>query len=659
LLDRWQPSAWVVLGSAALLVGIGGGAGVWLFKAMIRLAEIGSGALGGLLAPAGPWARPLVTGSGGLLVGLVVAFWVGTERYHGVAGIVESVALAGGRLRYRRVPAKTLAAALAIGCGASVGPEDPSVQIGASLGSMFGQWFHLSDERVRVLVAAGAAAGIAAAFNAPIAAVFFSLEIILGEIGGGALGAVLLAAVTSAAFTQAVTGPQPAFAVPIYPYHSALELPLYLVLGLLCGPVAALYVRLLYALQDLFHSWHAPRWLKPAAAGLVVGTAGIWLPQVQGVGYETIGAILNNEFTAVWLLFALSAAKLLLTPVSIGGGFLGGVFAPSLFIGAMLGGGYGALVARLAPGLGILPASYAMAGMAAVLAGAVHAPLTAILLPFEMTNDYRVILPLMFAVTISLLVSQRLQHDSVYGLGLARKGIRIQRGRDVEVLEGITVGEVMETEFATLDEHASLDSAANQLMQLRSHGLPVVDATRRLAGILTVQDIERAQTGDGSTPQTVGEACTRDVLVAYADESMGAALARMSTRDIGRLPVVDRGDPTRLIGLLRRVNVIRAYDVALTRRAALRHQAHQLRLGAVAGIEVVEFAVEVGSPIAGLRISQVTWPRDSMVATLRRGRRLLIPHGDTLLQPGDVLAVVVEDASVPAVVALCRTAERS
>lgn len=654
LLDRWQPSAWYVLGAAALTVGLGGGVSIWIFEELYTwLGELFNQLYDSWLW-LGPWIMiPMMAGVG-VLVGLIIHFFVGEERHHGVAGIVESVALAGGRLRYWRIPLKSVAAALSIAGGASVGPEDPSVQIGANIGSMIGQWLHMSDERVRVLVAAGSASGIAAAFNAPIAGVFFAIEIVLGEISGGAMGVVLLASVISAVFTQVVTGPQPAFAVPSYPYHSALELPFYLGLGLLIGIVAALYIRLIYRVQDFFHALPMPGWLKPALAGALVGAAAIALPQVRGVGYNIIESTLNNIDIAVMLLLLVSLAKLVLTPVSVGGGFLGGVFAPALFIGATFGSAYGQVANDLVPGLNLVPASFAMVGMAAMLAGAIHAPLTAILLLFEMTNDYRIILPLMFAVTVSMLVSQRLQRDSVYGLGLARKGIRIERGRDVEVLEGLTVGEVMDTHLVTLHEETTLDEAAIELMERRSHGLPVVDGEGRLIGILTVQDIERAQTNsDDPHALTVGDACTRELLVAYEDESMGAALRRMSTRDIGRLPVVARDDPHHLLGVLRRTNIIRAYDIALTRRAMLRHRANQVRLGEIGRVQIEEFVIEEDSVCAGKAVSQITWPHDSVIATLRRGRQLVIPHGNTILHAGDVLAVVAEGEALATVRNFC------
>jgi chloride channel protein, CIC family len=655
-LARLQPSSTVILGALAILVGLLTGVGVWLFKLMITWAHVlFFGWLGGALAALGPWTVALLPTLGGLLVGLLWYRWVGEERYHGVAGIMEAVALVGGRLQYRLGPVKTIAAALSIGSGASVGPEDPSVQIGANLGSLAGQKLRFSDDWIRTLVAAGVAAGISAAFNAPIAGVFFALEIVMGEIGGSALFVIVLAAVTSAVFTQSVSGSAPAFRVPAYAFHSAEELPLYLVLGVLAGLVAVLYITALYMAKDLFGHWAVPGWLKTAAAGLAVGVVGIWLPQIFGVGYDTIGAIFNGPQMALSLLLVLLFAKLALTAVSIGGGFPGGVFAPSLFLGATLGDAYGALIQGLFPGLMIAPQAYAMVGMAAVLAAAVHAPLTAILLLFEMTQDYRIILPLMAAVIVGLLLAQRLRGESVYSMALSRKGLRLQRGRDVEVLEGITVGEVMETDSLTLQEADSIANATDLFARTRHHGLPVVNGAGDLVGILTVQDIERADASGDGTIHTVGDACTRDLEVTYRDESIGTALRRMSLRDIGRLPVVDREDPCRMVGVLRRTDLVRAYDVALTRRTALRHRSQRAKLGAVSGetVAVEEYVIEAAAPCDGQAIKDISWPRDCVIASLRRGRRVLIPHGDTVLRAGDTLVIVVEDSARAGVQRLC------
>lgn len=655
-LDRIQPSSALMMAGSALVVGLASGAGIWLFKAVSELARhFFFENLAGALAGMGRWAVAPLPVLGGLIVGALAHFLIGEERHLGVAGIIESAALAGGRLRYHRVPAKTLASALSIGSGASVGPEDPSVQIGANLGSMLGQILHLSDERVRMLVAAGAAAGVASAFNAPIAGVFFALEIILGEIGGSSLGVIVLVAVAASVFTQAVSGTQPAFQVPAYVFGSPWELPLYLVLGILAGLVSIAYIRLLYAARDAFQALRVPRWLKPAIGGLAVGVVGVALPQVFGVGYDMIETILQGQNMALGLLLALLLAKLILTPVSLGAGFFGGVFAPALFLGSVVGSAFGVAAAGLFPGLGIIPAAFAMVGMAAVLAGAAHAPLTAILLLFEMTHDYRIILPLMFAVGVSLIVSRALHHDSVYTLALARKGIRIERGRDVEVLDGLTVGEVMQIDYPRVHLSEPVTTAIDRLMRSRSHGLIVVDSAGELAGVVSVQDIDRAQT-DGQGERPVGEICTRQVLTAFPDESIGAALRRMSVRDIGRLPVVDRENPRRLLGLLRRADMIRAYDVALTRREAARHRAQQVRLGAVGGVSVEEVRLEAGAPCAGACIGDIDWPRACVIASVRRGSQLLIPRGDTQLQAGDMLAVVADAEALAAVQRLCRPA---
>ncbi len=647
-----------------MFVGLSTALGVALFKLLINLFAQAFGWLAALAAPLGPLAFVLLPVLGGLLVGLIAHYWIGPERHHGVAGIIESVALAGGRLRYWRVPAKVLGSALSIGSGASVGPEDPSVQIGSNFGSAVGQLLRMTDERTRVLAAAGAAAGVAAAFNAPIAGVFFAIEIILGELGGSALGVVLLASVISAATTQAIAGPDPAFSVPLYQYHSPYELPLYLGLGLLAGPVAALYIRLLYWAQDLFGGLHLPFWARPMLAGALVGIIGLFLPQIMGVGYPTIEQILDGGLTAASVLALLALAKLIATPVSIGGGFLGGVFAPALFIGAALGGAYGATADRLLPFLDAPQSSFAMVGMAAVLAGAVHAPLTAILLLFEMTNDYRIILPLMLAVAASLALSQRLQRDSVYTLGLARKGIRIERGRDVDVLASLRVDEVMQTDPAVIAEGEPLSAAVDLLMKSHSHGAPVVDSAGRLVGVLSLQDIDRAQSANVNrneeqsrleTELRVGDACTRDLLVAWPDEPLDVALRRMSSRDIGRLPVVDRGDPGKLLGLLRRSHIIRAYEAALARRTALRAQAQNVRLGAVTGVEVVEITVAPGSACADQRVADLAWPAQSVIVTIRRGSRVIVPHGGTTLAAGDTLAVIGDADSLADIRRRCAT----
>ncbi|MBI2469838.1 MAG: chloride channel protein [Planctomycetes bacterium] len=595
-LTKRQVSESAILAVIAIFVGITSGVGVLLFKKLydliyytvfdgigtplglfhqkqfiLRISDdlahwIGFNKIGVALGYIGNGMFIFAPVIGGLVVGLIAYFFIGRERYLGVGGIMEAVSLSGGRLPYKKIPAKTVASAVSIGFGASVGPADPSVQIGAYLGSMFGQILHLSDNRVRTLVASGAAGGIAAAFNAPITGLFFALEIIIGELSINAFGAVALAAVVSSVFTQAISGTQPAFHIPSYAFNSAWELPLYLGLGMLVGLGATFYIRFHHFTRFVFDKWRAPQWLKPTVAGLAVGLVGIYLPQVFGTGYDTIDKILNGKSLTITVLISLAFAKLVLTPVCISSGFHGGVFAPALFSGAMLGGAYGLIAEQLFPSLNISPPAFAMVGMATTLAGTVHAPITSFILLFEMTHDYRIILPLMFAVNASMFLSWHLQRDSVYTLGLTLKGIRLKQGRNIDVLESITVSEVMITRIATLRDSDSQKKAVDLLMQTQYHGLPVVNDIDELVGIITLQDINRYQNSNRCMEYTVGEICTRELLVVYPDETISMALRRIRVRDVSQLPVVSRDNQHRLMGLLRSADISQAYDLALTRR---------------------------------------------------------------------------------------------
>jgi CIC family chloride channel protein len=619
LLALWQPNGWYFVIGASVLIGGAAGVGVWIFKQLIGLFQRLAAELGGLPAPWPIVAPLLALMLGGLLVGLISTFWVGEERHRGVTGIIEAVALLGGRLHYWKLPAKVLGASLSIGCGASVGPEGPSAQIGANFGSLVGQLVRMTDERTRTLVAAGAAAGIAATFNAPITGVFFAVEIILGQISGSAMSAVLLASVVGAAVTQALSGPDPAFSVPAYHYNSLAELPLYMGLGLAAGPVAALYTSLLLRARALFHGLRIAPWLKPVLAGLLVGLIGIALPQVLGMGDATVTSILRGEVSAAPFLLLLAAAKLVATSISLGGGFIGGGFAPALFVGASLGGAYGVLAGQLLPGWGLDSGAFAMVGMAALLAGAIHAPLTAVMLLFELTNDYSIILPLMFAVTFSLLLSRGIQRDSVYTLGLVRRGIHLDRGRDVEILDSLRVDEVMQTDGASL---AAVTDGAG--------AVGAVGAPRVLA-------LLRKQLPP----------------VAYPDETLHAALRRMSLYELPQLPVVRRDQAHEVVGLLSRTHIVRAYEVALVRRLAQIEQTQQAALDTVAGLTITRFPVEMGAAAAGKQVAALHVPPDLAIALIERGKRVIVPNARTSIEAGDILAVLGDDESVAALRRVC------
>jgi CIC family chloride channel protein len=673
-------------------IGLGASLAVLAFKEIIKFVhELLFGKLGSLISNWGAWTVMLMPVIGGLIVGLMRQFLVPVERHHGVAGIMESVALAGGRLRYGRVPLKSIAAAVSIGSGASVGPEDPSVQIGANLGSFIGQKLRLSADRTRLLVAMGAASGIAAAFNAPIAGVFFAIELILGELTTSAFGMVVFSAVISAVTTRAILGPTPAFPIPAYDFHAPVELIFYLILGLLAAVVSVAYIQAIYRAHDWFHHSKLPLWARPALIGALVGAVGIVFPEIFGDSYEAITEILFGRMIVAHILLILLVLKIILTSLSLGSGFMGGVFAPSLFLGAALGGAFGRLADSLFPTLIIQPSAFALVGMAAVRGGGGGGggpapprggggggargrgggrggaaprgrggggrggggggggpgppppPPTAIMLLFEMTNDYRILLPLMFAVVVSVFLSRSIHAPSVYELSLLRKGIRLQRGQDIDVLETLRVREAMRAAPEQVQANMPLRMVSALLEKTRHHGLPVVNDDGSLCGIISLTDIDRAvEQNEKNLDRPAAEFCSRRLVVAYPDETVREALQRMSGRDIGRMPVVEPEDQTRLAGWLNRADIIRAYELALSRRSADRHRVGQVQLGAISGAEVMELIVAPGSPVDGVMLKDIHLPHNSLVASLQRGRRLMIPHGGTRLHAGDRLALVAE-----------------
>jgi CIC family chloride channel protein len=649
LLDRWQPAERVVLVLTAVIVGTGAGVGAvafrWLIEAMTKFSF---GVVPSTLAFLGRYYVVLIPAAGGLVVGPLTYFFAREAKGHGVPEVMEAVALRAGRIRPVVGLVKALASSICIGTGGSVGREGPIVQIGSAWGSTLGQWFHFSDERVRNLVACGAAGGIAATFNAPIAGVIFSLEVILQEFSVSYFSTVVLSSVTASVISRIALGDVPAFPIPSYSLISVWELPLYAVLGVLAALVATGFVFLLYKSEDLFDAWRFPEYLKPAVGGLGVGVMGLFLPQTLGVGYEAIGSTLLNP-NDLTLLAALMLVKLVATSLTLGSGGSGGVFAPSLFMGAMLGGAYGVIIHRVFPGVTAAGGAYAVVGMAAVFAGAARAPITAILILFEMTDDYLIILPLMLSTVVSTLLAEYLNRESIYTIKLVRRGVRLALGRDIDVMQGVFVNEAM-TPISDLDvvySHTSVEDLAQKFDRTRHHGFPVLNVNDELCGVVTLRDLEEALHGGDVSGMTVGDIATKSPVTAYPDEPLWVALKRLGVRDVGRLPVVDRGDPRKLVGVLRRRDVIRAYNLAILRRVDAHQRAERLRLGKLGGTEFVEISIERDSPVVGRKLEEMRLPQDCTLVSVQRGRKVIIPHGDTVITAGDkVIAFATEECAL-------------
>ncbi|MDX1389683.1 MAG: chloride channel protein, partial [Acidobacteriota bacterium] len=568
---------------------------------------------------------------------------------HGVPEVMEAVALRGGRIRPVVAAVKSIASSLSIGTGGSVGREGPIVQIGSTIGSTVGQVFKMSDERVRNLLACGAAGGVAATFNAPIAGVIFALEVILGNFSVRSFGTVVIASVTASAVGRAAFGNVPAFGVPEHSLNSLWEFPLYLVLGVAAALVGVAYTRLIYASEDLFEQWKAvPEWSKAAfgglllggmalAYGLVPGLAYGRVPQVYGVGYETIEAGLLGDETMLVML-ALVGLKILATSITLGSGGSGGVFAPALFIGSMLGGALGLLFAYLVPGVPGPPGAYALVGMGAVFAGSTHAAMTAVLIIFEMTGDYKIILPLMLSVvTATFLSTVLLRGESIYTLKLTRRGVRLARGRSLDVLEGVHVGEVMSQTVTVLPE-TPLEGLDGFFIKANRNAFPVVDSGGALVGIVSLTDVRRAlESNDDITALCVRDIMTSRLVTAHPDESLDVVLRRMAPRDLSRLPVVSRDDPGTLLGVIRRNDIVRAYDLGLARRGrdAARVPPEIQRAGQVDAveIEVTPYSRCVGRSVAELGPDL---PEDCLLISIRRADgQVIFPHGNTIMRVGD------------------------
>src|SRR4051812_41824475 len=374
----------------------------------------------------GGWFLLLAPVAGGLLYGPLVHRFAREARGHGVPEVMNAVSQRGGRIPGKVAVVKALASAICIGSGGSVGREGPIVQIGSALGSRLGQLLKLPESRLRVLVACGAAGGIAATFNAPIAGVFFALELLLVNFAAEAFGLVVLSAVTASVIGRALLGDAPFLHLPAFALRDPREYLFYALLGLVAGSVGVLFTRVLYAVEDACDwAWRGPEWARPAVGGLLLGGLLLVLPQMYGVGYPVLQAGVEGRY-ALGFLLVLLLAKMIATSLTIGIGGSGGVFAPSLFCGAMLGAAVGIVAQHVAPGVVGPSGAYALVGMGAVFAGAARAPITAVLILVELSGEYTIVLPLMLAIVLATAVSKALARDTVYTLKLRRRGIDLQ-----------------------------------------------------------------------------------------------------------------------------------------------------------------------------------------------------------------------------------------
>ncbi len=557
----------------ALLVGLGAGVGAIAFRELIiGLTEVFSGHRD--YSDAGRVPNPHVPGLGiwflliapvvgGLLYGPLVARYAPEARGHGVPEVMLAVSENGGRIRPQVPVVKALASALCIGSGGSVGREGPIVQIGSALGSVTGQLSRVPAHRLPLLVACGAAGGISATFNAPIAGVFFALEVILGDFETQSFGIVVLSSVTAAAVARAVFGSESFLDLPSFSLVSPAELVLYAALGVLAAAVGVAFIRVLYGSEDVADRiWRGPAWARPAAGGVLLGLLLLAVPQMYGVGYPVLANAVQGQYVVGFVLLLL-VAKLVATSLTLSIGGSGGVFAPSLFMGAMLGSAFGQVAHGVLPGMTAPSGAYALVGMGAVFAGSARAPITAVLIVFELTGEYSVILPLMVAVVAATGVSTLLSRDTIYTLKLRRRGITIDRPRVVSVMRSVPVGAAMGSFPEPLAADASLSEVVDRFASGHDEALPVVDEHDELIGIVTATSVEERAIEDAADTLTAGQLAW-PVRSLRVDDVLEDAVHLLSGVDAPAAPVLPV-EGTRAVGWITHRDVLRAYHRERTR----------------------------------------------------------------------------------------------
>ncbi|MCG6947246.1 MAG: chloride channel protein [Deltaproteobacteria bacterium] len=569
-LSKWRLHQHVYLSVLAILIGILGGYGALLFRYAIKVAQYCFYQnTNDILTFAHTLPLYLIIGLpalGGLVVGPIISFGAREAKGHGVPEVMESVALRGGRIRPRVALATILASGITIGSGGSVGREGPIVQIGSSIGSSLAQILRVPHLRQRTLVGCGAAAGLAATFNAPIAGALFAVEVLLGDFGVATFSPVVLSSVTATTISRYYFGDFPAFIIPTYKLVSLWEFLFYPLLGVAAGFVALLFIFSVYKCEDLFEALKIPEYLKPALGGLMLGCL-LWKwPYVFGVGYGSINLSLKNQLPAL-LLLTLVFVKILATSVTIGSGGSGGIFAPSLFIGAMTGGFFGYCVHALFPLLTAHPGAYALVAMGAVVAGTTHAPITAIIIIFELTATYKIILPLMITCILSTIITTSLKRGSIYTIKLLRRGIEISHGWEQNILQAIKVRDIMSNQVVTILENTQLVDIINRLKTQDASYLHVVSEDSELIGIISFRDIRPVLQEEALKRLVIArDVATTDITTIRPSDNIQLALQEMGSRGISQLPVVAEDDSRRVIGTLSKKDVLAAYDKAVFHR---------------------------------------------------------------------------------------------
>jgi len=550
----------------ASLIGVMAGLANICFRTVLEFVHHTIFIPGYALATQGGWyilLLPLVPISGIVLLIPLAILFPGEIYGYGFTKFLRKVNIRGGSMKFRKNILKIISCSLTIGTGNSAGVEGPIAQVGGALGSLVGKVFRVSGNRTKVYTAAGCAGGVAAMFNAPIAGVFFAAEIVLlGTYEIASFSVLVISSAIATVVSRSYYGENPAFPIPEFHLVNPLaEIPLYMILGILMGLVAVVHIFVFYEIRDRFAAWKINTHFKPVIGAFLIGIIAMLFPQVMGDGYHYIKEVLAGH-GVMWVMVVLIFLKIIATAITLGSGGSGGVFAPALFIGAVLGGAYGSIVHHLFPGATASSGAYAAVGLGAFLAASTHAPITAIFLLFEMTGNHLIIIPIMLTSIIGTAVASKLNPDSIDTVDLTREGIDIHEGREIAIMKSIRVGKVITEEVDFISEKANVNHLL-EIFQIAkdSFYFPVVDDTGHMVGIISLQDVKGVlHDKELRLSATVGDICTRDVLTLTPDDNLYTAMTYFDVKGIAEIPVVESREDQWVIGMLKRTDVVDAYN---------------------------------------------------------------------------------------------------
>ncbi len=558
----------VILTILAALVGLLGGACAIAFREAIALVQTGTLGFGSesvySLAATLPWWRILLsTVGGGLLVGLLVQFLMPTRRLHSVAEVIEASTLKEGRINLRAGLVSAAASAVSLGAGASTGREGPVVHFGATLSALVAEKLRLGRSLTRTLLGCGVAAAVAASFNAPIAGVFFALEVVIGHYALKAFAPIVIASVTGTIVSRVHFGDFPAFVLPPNQIVSFLEFPAFALLGLASAVMAIVFMHAIAFTQQTVQRTRIPLWAQPACGGLLVGIIALVFPQVLGVGYEATNDALHEQFE-LWLLISLLVAKTAATVISLGFGFGAGVFSPSLFLGAMLGGTFGIIATHAFPALSSGYDAYTIVGMGAVAGAVLGAPISTILVVFELTGDYSITVAVMIATVIASSVTQQIFGHSFFSWQLSRRGLDLKGGRSQNLLRSIRVETVMKLDYDAVSPSALMIEVRDALQKSHYGEIFVVDETGRLHGTITLADLsDTAFDTELDAIINAEDVARRNPPVLTPEDTLDQAMSVMDAVDEEHIAVVHKADDMIVAGFVHQLDVVTAYNQAV------------------------------------------------------------------------------------------------